>query len=96
MLHAIGAWIYWFFGFSGSGSHYGFWSGAGSDVGELAILGAVVGMSRKHNCGVKGCWRLGVRQVHGTEHVVCHRHHPRPRPTAESIAADHANATQQG
>ena len=33
-----------------AGPYYGFWSGFGSDLGELALIGAVYGMLRKHNC----------------------------------------------
>ena len=38
---------------------YQWWSGAGSDLTELALLGAVVTHFRHHNCHHKGCWRLG-------------------------------------
>jgi hypothetical protein len=73
-----------------SGPAYGWWSGAGSDLSELALLGAIVGLLRKHNCVVAGCWRLG-RHVTAAQHWVCHRHHPDGAPThAEVIAAHHA------
>ena len=53
---------------SASGPWYAFWSGFGSDLGELAIVGAIV---RHVNCHSKGCWRLGHHHA-GT--VSCHRH----------------------
>lgn len=41
----------WFLHFIGannlSGPAYGFWSGFGSDIGELAIVGGLIGMIRK-------------------------------------------------
>lgn len=73
-----------------SGRAYAFWSGCGSDLGELAVVGALLGLLRKHNCAVAGCWRLG-RYVTAAGHHVCARHHPDGAPThAEVIAAHHA------
>jgi hypothetical protein len=66
-----------FFGVIGeSGKGYGFWSGVGSDIGELAIVGALAGLVRQRNCHVDRCWRLGRHPVEGTPHTVCRRHHP--------------------
>jgi hypothetical protein len=61
----------WFF--AGSGKWYDFWSGFGSDLTELAILGIVY---RKVNCHQNGCWRIGLHKVLGTPYIVCKRHHP--------------------
>lgn len=62
-----------FFGLdNGSGQAYLFWSGIGSDLGEITLLGAIVGMARHKNCHVQGCWRLG----HPHEGVVRCRKHP--------------------
>lgn len=60
-----------------SGPAYAWWSGAGADMGELALLGAVLGMFRKHNCHSKGCWRVGRHVVNGTPW--CNRHHQAAR-----------------
>lgn len=75
-MSAVGNWLYHYFGISGSGSWYGFWSGAGSDLGEVAILGAVVGAYRKHACHVDRCFRMAKHPVDGTPYVVCRKHHP--------------------
>ena len=75
---------------SDGGSWYNFWSGLGADVGGLAFLGAAFGLYRKHNCHVHGCWRIAKQQVIGTSWVVCHRHHPEGRPTAEQVAQVHS------
>jgi hypothetical protein len=69
-----------------SGEMYAFWSSFGSCLGYLAILGLVY---RKLNCSVKGCWKLGLRGVSGTEHHVCHAHHPKDKPTAQDVLDDH-------
>jgi hypothetical protein len=72
---------------------YGFWSGFGSCITEFVIIGAVW---HKVNCGVKGCYRVGLRKVPGTEHVVCHRHHPHGKPTAQDVLDDHRAAQERG
>ena len=70
-----------------SGRWYGFWSGFGSDIGELAIIGGLITIARHHNCHQPGCWRLGRHHIEGTEYVVCRKHHPRnsPRPRRSQI-----------
>ena len=42
-----------------SGPYYGFFSGFGSDLGEVALIGGIVALVRHHNCHNHGCWRLG-------------------------------------
>jgi hypothetical protein len=69
---------------------YNFWSGIGADLGGFAVLGALVGVYRKHNCHVHGCWRIAKQQVVGTSWVVCHHHHPEGHPTAQQIAQVHS------
>jgi hypothetical protein len=68
-----------------TGPWYAFWSGFGSDVGELAIIGGLIGLVRKHTCHVRGCPRLGRFKVDGTAWVVCARHHPDGAPTAAMV-----------
>jgi hypothetical protein len=67
-----------------SGRWYGFWSGFGSDISELAIVGAVLGGYRKHNCHAKGCWRIGRHVVDGTPW--CNRHHQAARDSGNEAA----------
>lgn len=38
-----------------SGPYYGFWSGFGSDLGEIAILGGIVAFYRTHECHTSTC-----------------------------------------
>jgi hypothetical protein len=78
-----------FFGADGR-QWYNFWSGIGADIGELVLLGGALGIYRKHNCHVKGCWRIAKQEVVGTSWVVCHHHHPEGHPTAEQVAQVHS------
>lgn len=58
-------------GDNGSGPWYLELSGF---VGDLVFVGAGWGIVRKHNCHVKGCWRLGHPDPdHGWP--ACRRHH---------------------
>lgn len=60
-----------------AGRWYAFWSGFGSDISELAIVGAVVGGYKKHNCHQRRCWRIGRHVVDGSPY--CDRHHQAAR-----------------
>ena len=83
-------WLLHFFGLdSGSGPAYLWWSGVGSDVGELALVGAVIGGYHRVNCHVRKCWRIGRQHVEGSSFVVCRRHHPDSAPTHEHILRLH-------
>ena len=75
-----------------SGTYYGFWSGIGSDLGEVTLLAAVVGLWRAHACHVNHCWRIGHRKVPGTDHIACRRHHPTDAPTHAEMLDDHDQA----
>ena len=70
------------------GPYYGFWSGFGSDVGEVTIIGALLGSYRVHNCEVHRCWRLG-RHATSAGHRVCRRHHPDDQLTHADVLAAH-------
>lgn len=61
-----------------AGPYYGFWSGFGSDIGEIALLGGVFSLFRHQNCGVKHCWRLSRHEykMDGITHRLCRKHHP--------------------
>jgi hypothetical protein len=71
-----------------AGRWYAFWSGFGSDLGEAAIVGVVAGILRKHNCEVRGCWRLG-RHLTSAGHHVCRRHHPDEQLTQQDVLDAH-------
>lgn len=86
----------WFLHWTGtsdpSSYWYTFWSGFGSDLGEVAIIGAIIGAYRKHTCHAAGCWRISKHHVEGTPWITCRKHHPAidRAPTAEEIGRDHA------
>lgn len=92
MIGGVGSWLYHYLGINGSGSWYGWWSGAGSDIGELVLFGGIYGFYRAHNCHVKGCWRLKRHPVDGTPFVVCGKHHPN---VPSKITADHVASVLQ-
>jgi hypothetical protein len=55
------------------GDGYGFWSGIGSDFGEVTLVVAVAAWWHHHNCIEKGCWRKGhADPTHG--HPLCKVH----------------------
>jgi len=63
-----------------SGPYYGFWSGVGSDITELAVFGAIATgiyqLVKKWNCHEPGCWRVGTHPAAGGQFLLCYRHHP--------------------
>lgn len=74
---------------------YNFWSGFGSDIGEVTIIGLALGAIRHINCHAKGCWRPGKHLVDGTPFKVCAKHHPKVPDggaSVEHIAAVHSEA----
>lgn len=71
-----------------SGEYYGFWSGFGSDIGEVTIIGGMIAGAKHINCAEKGCWRPG-HIIHGTTIRTCHKHHPtHPRDKRNGSVAD--------
>lgn len=74
-----------------SGAWYLWWSGVGADLG---IIGAAVGLYRRVNCEVHGCWRVG-RHATAAQHRVCRKHHPMDKLTPADVAAAHEEATRQ-
>ena len=88
-------WLYHNF-FSVSNGWYGFWSGFGSDLGELAIILAIW---KKLNCHVDGCKRIGLHHVAGGHYIVCRRHHPdvsNAGVTVEHVHAAHFKHKMRG
>ena len=73
------------------GPEYGFWSGFGSDIGEVAIVGGLISVYRRNNCEVHGCWLLGRHQTAAGHHV-CRRHHPDDHLTGAQALEHHARA----
>lgn len=61
-----------------SGPYYGFWSGFGSDLGEVTLFGVIIAGYRKINCHSKGCWRIGHHdhEQDGVTYKLCRICHP--------------------
>lgn len=53
---------------------YNFWSGFGSDLGEITIVGGLVAMYRQHECHQDGCHRVG--KFPFEQYKLCRKHHP--------------------
>jgi hypothetical protein len=72
----VPGWFQTYFEHILSGRGYEFWSGIGSDIGELTLLTAFIIWIRQRNCHVNRCWRLAwhTHPEHG--HPVCRHHHP--------------------
>lgn len=71
---------------------YNFISGP---LADITLFGGAYAILRRHNCHVRGCWRVGRLQVPGTTYIVCHKHHPHDKPTAEQVLAAHSTAVKE-
>ena len=58
-------------------------------LADITLIGGALAILRRHNCHVKGCWRIGRHPVRGTTYIVCRKHHPDDSPTAERVLAEH-------
>ena len=65
---------------SGTPPNYNFWSGFGSDLGEVTIVGGMLAIYRKHNCHSRWCWRFGhhdfTDEATGLTFRLCRKCHP--------------------
>jgi hypothetical protein len=63
-----------------AGPYYGFLSGAGSDIGEITLIGGMLAIYRKHNCHTGWCLRFGhhdfTDEATGISYRLCRKHHP--------------------
>lgn len=99
MIHAASAtsltW-YWLWHPLIPGPGLNFWSGIASDLGEITLIGGMVAVYRKHNCGAPRCWRIGKHPTADGLHHLCAKHHPdlpdRGHLTLAQIHAAHGAA----
>ena len=75
------------------GDGYNFWSGIGSDIGEITIVIAVFAWWKHRNCQVKGCWRIHLTNPTEAGHYVCKRHHPAHE--GNQLSADYVKAAHE-
>lgn len=59
-----------------TGKGYQFWSGIGSDFGEVTILGGLLMIYRKHECHLDTCHRPAWHPHPEHGHPVCRKHFP--------------------
>ena len=76
------------------GLGYQFWSGIGSDFGQVTLITGLVfagwRFKKAHECHVESpvnCHRFG-RPVPGTGHVACRKHHPHAAERGSGITAE--------
>ena len=70
-----------------SGRWYGFWSGFGSDVGEVAIVGGLITIVRRHTCHIHRLLAHRPSSCAGQHRVVCRMHHPEDPPSHGDVLA---------
>jgi hypothetical protein len=77
---------------------YGFFSGFGSDIGEVTIVGGLLAIYKKHTCHQRWCWRFGhydfTDEATGLTYRLCrkcHPGHPGRHLTGQHIARIHAS-----
>jgi hypothetical protein len=82
---------------------YNWWSGPGSDLGEVTLVVAIivpsVALVKRMNCGQKGCWRVGTHEyeMDGVKHHLCRTHHPLipdGKPVTAAQILDHHRRTR--
>jgi hypothetical protein len=59
-----------------SGLGYQFWSGIGSDLGEITLLVGALAWWKHRNCQVKWCPFFHLHAPTNGGHFVCKKHHP--------------------
>ncbi len=88
---AVATWCQRFFGFAaggGNGSHYLFWSGSGSDIAELVLIGGLAHVYYRFTCHEPGCWWPG--HLMADRHTrSCWHHNPDGRPRRGHVQRRH-------
>ena len=72
------------------GPYYGFWSGFGSDIGEVTLIAGIGAVVHHHNCHNRGCWRLG-KHTTGDGYKLCKKCIAKPLDdlTLHEVHSDH-------
>ena len=58
------------------GAGYQWWSGAGSDLGELTLIAGALALIKHLNCDAPRCLRYGPHRTVDSQHRLCRAHHP--------------------
>ena len=65
-----------------------------SGIAGLSLMSVAYTHWRRHNCEVRGCWRIG-RHKSAADQMLCRRHHPDDHLTAKGAIAAHEAASQR-
>lgn len=98
MIHVAGLTFYWLW-HPLSGIGYQFWSGIGSDFGQLTLITGLAAVYWQHTCHVGRCWRFGRHLTADGQHKLCRKHHPdlpNHRLSLAEIHERHHNALAGG
>jgi hypothetical protein len=104
MWHLIQHWLAYMTGSlntSGAPPNYNFFSGFGSDLGEVTIVAALATMYKKHSCHQRWCWRFAHYDLTSPDgsiaYRLCRAHHPahpgRRQLTRHHVARIHGQNT---
>lgn len=81
-MHLLQAFWWWFEVHTGTyippgeySVYYNFWSGFGSDIGEVTIIVALISYYRSTRCHIDKCHRRGKYPFQ--HYKLCHIHHPK-------------------
>lgn len=103
-MHPLTSWLFWWMGSrDGTGAWYGFWSGLGGSLPDIALVAGLCGWYLNHTCHAHPlCLRWGKYEAAGGVFRLCRRHHPDlagQRPHGELIHQmhrDHQERQQTG
>lgn len=65
------------------------WSGVVGDLTELAIIGGLITLVRRHTCHEPRCWRIGHAVIDDRGTLSCWRHYPGERPARGHVLRQH-------
>lgn len=71
------------------GPYYGFFSGFGSDITEITLLGGIIVIGRRFNCHTTRCWRIGRHHVAGGQYLICGRHFRAVTCAPKKVTVEH-------
>jgi hypothetical protein len=54
-------------------------------IRQVGLIGGMIAVYRKHNCGAPRCWRIGKHPTADGLHHLCGRHHLVSSPMSEAI-----------
>lgn len=79
-----------------AGPQYGFFSGFGSDFGEIVLIGGIWHLLHQANCHEPRCLRIGLHpyDLDGQHVKLCKKHHPAIGGLTKGQVQAHYDASQ--